>query len=77
MSFQDKHSEEIYILVSIKFNIGNVMDSGNYVCDILYYNIGTWCNCDDDTITKYSGYPENVYDNLSKENEKKKGKILL
>ena len=49
------------------------MISGHYVCDILEYNIVTGWNCDDDTITKYSGYPKNVYDNLSKYNEPKKG----
>ena len=49
------------------------MDSGHYACDILDYNTGTWWNCDDDTITKYSGYPKNLYGNLSKENEQKKG----
>ena len=68
MYFPGRHAEVIYILVSIKFHIGNEMDSGHYVCDVLDYNIGTWRNYDYDTITKYSGYPKNVYDNLSKEN---------
>ena len=31
------------------------------------------CKCDDATITKYSGYPNNIYDNLSIDNEQKKG----
>ena len=48
------------------------MDKGQYVCDVLDYNIGTWCSCDDVTITKYSGYPKNVNDNISKDNEKKR-----
>ena len=41
------------------------MYKGHYVCDILYYNTGTWWNCDVDTITQYPGYTMNVYDNLS------------
>ena len=53
------------------------MDSGHYVCDILYYNTGTWWNYNDDTITKYSGYPDNIYDISSNKNEQKKGKQLL
>ena len=60
MSFSDKHPEDIYILVSIKLHIGNYMDKGHYVCDVLNYNIGTWWNYDDDTITQYPGYPSNV-----------------
>ena len=36
VSFQDKHSEVFYILVSINIYIGNDMDSGHYVCDVLY-----------------------------------------
>ena len=35
MSFQGKHAEVIYILVSIKLHIGNDMDEGHYVCDVL------------------------------------------
>ena len=73
MSFQDKHAEVVYILVFIKMHIGNDMNSGHYICDVLYYNTGTWWNCDDGTITKYSGYPDNVYDNSSKRNEPKDG----
>ena len=37
------------------------------------YNTGTWWRCDDDTITNYSGYPDNVYDDLLHENEHKCG----
>ena len=33
--------KEIYILVSIKFHIGNDMYQGHYVCDVLDYNTGT------------------------------------
>ena len=40
------------------------MDTGNYVCDVLDYNTGTWWNFDEVTITKYPGYPMNVYDDL-------------
>ena len=35
MSFPDKHPEVRYIIVSIKLNIGNDMDKGHYVCDVL------------------------------------------
>ena len=66
MYFLGKHAEVFYILVSIKIRLGNDMDSGHYVFYVLNYNTGTWCNCDDDTITKCLGYPENIYDNLSK-----------
>ena len=65
MSFFDKHPEVLYIIVYIKLHIGNYMDKGQYVCDVLYYNTGTWWNCDDDTITQYTGYPLNSYDDLS------------
>ena len=41
------------------------MNKGHYVCDVLYYNTGTQWNCDDETITQYSGYPINVYYDLS------------
>ena len=64
MSFQD-NPEVIYILFSIKLHIGNDMDKGHYVCDLLDYNTGTWKNCDYKTITQYTGYPMNVYDELS------------
>ena len=62
MSFTVMHAEVIYILIYIKLYIGNDMDKGHYVCDVLDYNTGTWWNCDDDTINKYRGYPMNVYD---------------
>ena len=68
MSFPGENFEVFYVLVSIKLHIGNDVDSGHYVCDVLNYNTGTWWNYDDDTRTKYSGYPKNVYDTLSKEN---------
>ena len=77
MSFPGKHAEVLYILVSIKHYISNDMDSGHYICDVLYYNKGNWQNFDGDKITKYSGYAKNVYNNLSKDNEQKKGEILL
>ena len=76
MYFTDEDAEDaevLYILVSIKINIVNVMDIGHYICDVIDYSTGTWWNCDDDTITKYSVYPNNVYDNVSKDNEQKKG----
>ena len=74
MYFPDKQSEALYIRVSIKLHIGNDMDKGNYVCDVLDYNTGTWWNCDDDTITQYPGYPMNVYDDLSIDKKQKRGK---
>ena len=40
MSFPGKHAEVLYIIVSIKLHIGNDMDKGHYVCDVLDYN--TW-----------------------------------
>ena len=47
MSFLNKHPEVIFILVSIKLHIGNDMDNGNYVCDVLEQNKGTLWNCGD------------------------------
>ena len=41
------NSEVLYIIVSIKLHIGNDMEQGNYLCDVLDYNTGTWWNCDD------------------------------
>ena len=46
MSFPNE-PKVIYILVSIKLYIGNDMDQGHYVCDVLDYNTGTWWNFDD------------------------------
>ena len=48
MSFPDKHAEVLYIPVFIKIHISNDMDKGNYFCDVLGYNTGTWWNFDDD-----------------------------
>ena len=73
MSFPE-NSEVIYILVSIKLHIGNNMDKCHYVFDVLDYNIGTLWNCDDETITKYPGYPTNVYNDLLSDKKQKKGK---
>ena len=58
MYFPGEYYKVLYIIVSINLITGNDMDSGHYVCDVLDYNTGTWWNCDDDTITKYSGYPK-------------------
>ena len=52
-AFSGKHDEVVYILVSIKLHVRKDMDSGHYICDVLDYNSGTWCNCDDDAITHY------------------------
>ena len=74
MPFLDKHPEFLHILVSIKLHIGNDMDKVHYVCDLLDYNTGTWWNYDDETITQYTGYPMNVYDNLLIDKKQKRGK---
>ena len=41
------------------------MDKGHYVCEVLYYNTGTWWSFDNEKITQYPGYPMNVYNDLS------------
>ena len=64
----------IYVLVSIKYHIGNDLDWGHYVCDVLDYNTGTWWKCDDEIVTKYPGYPMNVYNEVSSGKKQKKGK---
>ena len=74
MYFPVKHAEVLYILVSIKFHIGNDMDKGHYICDVFDYNTETWWNCDDSKVTKYPGYPMNVYDDLSIDKKQKKVK---
>ena len=71
MYFQDKHAQMVYILVYANIHIGNEIDISHCVCDVLNYNTETWWSCDDETITKYSGYPYNVYDNLSNKNEQR------
>ena len=71
MYFPGEDNGVLYILVYIKLHICNDMDSVHYVCYVLNYNTGTWWNCDDEKITKYSGYPNNVYDNFSMDNDKK------
>ena len=47
------------------------MDKGPYVCDVLDYNTGTLWDCDDGTITQYTGYPMYVCDDLSIDENKK------
>ena len=70
MSFPN-NPKVIYILVSIKLQISNDMDKGNYVCDVLDYSTGKWWNCDDEKVTQYPGYPMNVYNNVSSDKEQK------
>ena len=41
------------------------MDKGHYLCDVLDYNTWTLWNGDDEKTTKYTGYPMNVYNDLS------------
>ena len=50
------------------------MDQGHYICDVLDYSTGTWWKCDAEIITKYPGYPMNVYNELSSYKKQKKGK---
>ena len=71
MSFPGIESEVLYILVSINLHIGKDMDKGHYVCDVLYYNTGTWSDHDDDTITEYPGYSLNLYNELLIDKEEK------
>ena len=67
----------VYILVSINIKVGKDMDSGHYIFYVLYYNTWTWWNCDNYTISNYSGYLENIYNDLSNANEQKNGKIII
>ena len=76
MDFPDKQAEVLYIMVFINIYIGNDMNKGHYVCDILDYKTGTWRNCDYDKITQYPGYPLNVYDDLSIDKEQKRKKSV-
>ena len=73
MYFSGRHDEVVYIMVSINIHVGKYMDSGHYIFDVLDYNTWTWWICDNVTVTNYSGYPENVYDDVSHENEQKRG----
>ena len=77
MYFPVTKAEVLYIIFYINIHIGNYMYKGHYVCDILEYNTVTWCIYDDDTITKYSVYPMNVYDNLSIDKKPKKWKEVI
>ena len=38
MYFKEKHAGVFWSIVYIKYYIGNDMDSGHYVCDILDYS---------------------------------------
>ena len=68
--YRPNDPEVIYVLVYIKYHIGNDMDQGHYICDVLYYITGTWWKCDDEIITKYPGYPMNVYDEIECDTKK-------
>ena len=52
------------------------MDSGHYVSYVFYYEKETWWRRDNYIIPNHSGYPENIYDDLSHENKQKRGKLL-
>ena len=71
VSFPSKHPEVVCIIVSIKLHIGKDTDSCHYFCDVLNYSKVTWWNFNYDTITNYSGYPQNVYDDISNKMNKK------
>ena len=51
MSFAGSDDEVVYIISSIKINVGQYMDGCNYYFDVLDYNTGPWWRCDDDKIT--------------------------
>ena len=42
--FSGKHDEAVYILVAINIHVGKDIYNGRYVCYVLDYNTGTWCN---------------------------------
>ena len=67
------HDEAVYIIVSVNLYIGNYISIVHYVYAVLDCNTGTWWNCYDGKINHYSGYTVYVYDNVSNENEQKKG----
>ena len=50
MSSSGSGDEVVYILVSINIHQVKAIESGQYCCDVLYYNSGTWCRGDNDTI---------------------------
>ena len=77
MSFSGRHDKVVYILVSIQHRLVKDMYGIQYIYYVLYYNTGIWWRYENDIITKYSEYPENVYDNFSNENEEKKGKYIF
>ena len=77
MYFSGNRDEVVYIMISIKIYIDKDMNIGHYFCDVLDYNTETWWRCDDDIITNYSGYPENVYDDVSHEYGKKGNRIIM
>ena len=77
MSFPGKYTAVLYIIVSIKLDISNDMDKGHYVYDVLDYNTRTWWHYDYDTINQYSGYPINVYDDLSIDKKQKKRIVCM
>ena len=72
MSFPN-YPKVLYILVYIKLHIGNDMEQGHYVCDVLYYNTGAWWYCNDEIVTEYPGYSMNVYNELSSDKKQKIG----
>ena len=64
-------------MVSIKIHEGNKMYAGHYYYYELDYTTVTWWECDDDNILKFSGYPDNIYDELSHEDIYQYKKVLM
>ena len=63
--FSGSHDEVVCILFSIKIHVSKDMNNGHHVCGVLDYNTGTWLRCGNGIINIYSGYPENVCNDLS------------
>ena len=77
MSFSGRNDEVVYIIVSIKINVGKDMGSCRYYSDVLDHNTGIWWICDNEKMTDFRGYLDNVYDGLLHEKGKNRGKEIL
>ena len=77
MSFSGRDDEVVCVMVSMNICVGKYVDGSHYYCDVWYYNTGTFWICVDEKITDFRRYPENVYNELSHENEKNQGKGML
>ena len=61
MKFSQENKDDQYTMVYIIMHDGYSMISGNYYCDISYFNTGKWCKCDDNTVDKLIGLLDNPY----------------